>query len=248
VAAGATKRDSLHPGQSHSGQAADYALVKFEGRSGQIAVRGVVMHCCAGDTTEGPWATPTTGSGGSRSSRAGRTGTGVWQGRTADVSIRCTSWPAAIALPGRQGRSSRLAPGRDPGPPGYISGAPRRRCAGALPGRLPGRGCERLGCARGLAPLDDRHQRGELVTARGRIQEDGRFFSPNAPGRQEDGLSTQPGLQLTPAARWRHGSGMTASPAATASGGSRRRPIWRCGPGGVTGWPAASGAVLDGCG
>jgi hypothetical protein len=151
-------------------QAADYALVKFEGRSGQIAVRGVVMHCCAGDTTEGPWATPTTGSGGSRSSRAGRTGTGVWQGRTADVSIRCTSWP--IALPGRQGRSSRLAPGRDPGPPGYISGAPRRRCAGALPGRLPGRGSERLGCARGLAPLDDRHQGGELVTGRGRTQED----------------------------------------------------------------------------
>jgi len=92
------------------------------------------MHCCAGDTTEGPWATPTTGSGGSRSSRAGRTGTGVWQGRTADVSIRCTSWPAAIALPGRQGRSSRLAPGRDPGPPGYISGAPRRRSSRTIAG------------------------------------------------------------------------------------------------------------------
>jgi len=115
------------------------------------------------------WATPTTGSGGSRSSRAGRTGTGVWQERTADVSTRSTSWPPAIALPTRQGRSSRLAPGPDPGrrSPGYISGAPRWRCAGALPGRLPGRGSERLGCARGLAPLDDRHQRGELVTGRG---------------------------------------------------------------------------------
>ena len=153
---------------------ADYALVKFEGRSGQIAVRGVVMHCCAGDTTEGPWATPTTGSGGSRSSRAGRTRTGVAGKDGRRIGFDVPADRLRLLFRGRQGRSSRLAPGPDPGrrSPGYISGAPRRRCAGALPGRLPGRGCERLGCARGLAPLDDRHQGGELVTGRGRTQED----------------------------------------------------------------------------
>jgi len=109
---------------------------------------------------------------------------------------------------------------------------------------IPGSGRRAYGLCSGPAPLDDRHQRGELVTGRGRIQEDDRFFSPDAPGRQEDDLSAQPGLQLTPVARWRHGPGVTVSPAATASGGSRRRPIWRCGSGGVTAWPICQAPFL----
>jgi hypothetical protein len=61
--------------------------------------------------------------------------------RTVDVSNRCTSWPPAIALSGRQGRSSRVASGPDPRrrSPGCISGAPRRHCPAALSGRSPGR-------------------------------------------------------------------------------------------------------------
>lgn len=76
---------------------------------------GVVVYHRAGDTAAGRWAAPTMGSGSSRNSRVGRTGTGVWQGRTADGSNRCASWPPAIALPGRQGRSSRRRPARIPG-------------------------------------------------------------------------------------------------------------------------------------
>jgi hypothetical protein len=228
---------------------ADYALVKFEGRSGKLPFGGSLCIAALVTPRRGPGPRQSRGPAVPEFPRRADRDRGVAgkDGRRIDSMCQLA---ACDCSSGRQGRSSRLAPGPDPGrrSPGCISGAPRRRRAGALPGRLPGRGCERLGCARGLAPLDDRHQGGELVTGRGWIQEDDRFFSPNAPGRQEDGLSAQPGLQLTPAARWRHGSGMTASPAATASCGSRRRPIWRCGPGGVTAWHAASGAVVDGCG
>jgi len=73
------------------------------------------------------------------------------------------------------------------------------------------------------------------------------YFGPKAPGRREDDLPAEPGLQLAPTARWRHGPGVTVSPAATASGGGRRCPVWRCGPGGVTAWPVLSGAVLGRC-
>jgi hypothetical protein len=41
--------------------------------------------------------------------------------------------------------------------------------------------------------------------------------------------------------------GATASPAVTTGGDSRRRPIGRCMPGGVSRRARGSGAVLDGC-
>jgi len=90
-----------------------------------------------------------------------------------------------------------IAAGAWPGSPAAIGRLYQRRAWPALPcrssGTIVGSGCGRMGCARGPVPLDDRDQRGELVPGRGRIQEDDRFFSPNAPGRQEDDLWTQPG-------------------------------------------------------
>ncbi len=78
----------------------------------------------------------------------------------------------------------------------------------------------------------------------------GRTTGSSARMRRDAGggdLRTQVGCNRRRPARRGHGPGMTASPAATASGGSRRRPVWRCGPGGVTARPVLSGAVLARC-
>jgi hypothetical protein len=90
---------------------------------------------------------------------------------------------------GRQGRSSRLALGSWAG--GGLAGSAARVAGIALPLVRDGR---RVGAANvwvlpgGLAPPGGRHRGGELVTGRGRIREDDRFSSPDAPGRQEDNL------------------------------------------------------------
>jgi hypothetical protein len=131
-----------------------------------------------------------------RPSRVGRSGTGVWRGRTAGVSNRCTSWPPVIALPGRQGRSSRLAPGPDPGDDRLAISA--ARLAGiALP---LFRGDRRVGAASVWVVLGAQRRSMPGASAanwpagRGRIQEGDRFLRPECAGTQEDDLSARPGL------------------------------------------------------
>jgi len=101
-------------GSAMAAGSADCALVMSgEGRA-RLPFGGLLCITAPVRSRRGPWATPTAGPGSFPEFRVGRSGTGVWRDRTAGVSNRCASWPPVIALPGRRGRSSRLAPGPDP--------------------------------------------------------------------------------------------------------------------------------------
>jgi hypothetical protein len=214
----------------------DSALVKSEGRPGQIAVRGVAMYHRAGDTTAGPWANHGVRQFPEFPRRADRDRDVAGKdGRRAESMQRL----AALRLVFQGGKAGhrgwRLA--RIPGGDRLAISAARLAGIACRSSRtIVGSGLRVAGLCSGPST---RSMTGTSAATWSRAAARSRRTTGSSTrmrrGRQEDDLPTQPGLQLRPAARWRHGVGHDYVYLAVRA--AARPPA-----------AAASGAVLDGCG